>query len=107
MYEFLRKVPLFADLPDDDLERLCEVIEEVPLEAGQELFAEGSVGDQAFVIKQGHLEVLKVSGEREVLLAFRRSGPGAQAEELHEDHLTGLGGGIGRRMRRKDTGSAG
>ena len=34
-YTFLRKIPLFADLPDDDLERLCQMADEVQLEAGQ------------------------------------------------------------------------
>ncbi len=74
MYEFLRKVPLFADLPEEDLERLCEMIEEVRLPASEELFAEGSIGDRAYVIKEGQLEIVKISGNREVLLAVRGAG---------------------------------
>ncbi len=50
MYELLRKVPLFAGLSDTDLEHLCQVVEEVRLSAGEELFAEGSTGDRAVVV---------------------------------------------------------
>lgn len=74
MYEFLRKVPLFSGLPDEDLERLCQMVEEVNLAPGQELFAEGSIGDRAYVIELGELEIIKTSANRPVLLAVRRSG---------------------------------
>lgn len=74
MYEFLRKVPLFSGLPDDDLERLCQMVEEVTLPAGAELFAEGSIGDKAYVIESGEVEIIKTSANRPVLLAVRRSG---------------------------------
>lgn len=74
MYDFLKKVPLFADLPEDDLERLCEGVEVVHLPAGAELFSEGSVGDKAYVIQEGQIEILKHSGGRVVLLAVRQPG---------------------------------
>ena len=41
MFETLKRVPLFADLPDDDLLRLSEGVEQIEMTAGQELFAEG------------------------------------------------------------------
>lgn len=74
MYDFLRKVPLFADLPDADLKHLCQIVEEVRLRAGQELFAEGSPGDRAYVIVEGELEIIKGAGGRPILLAVRKSG---------------------------------
>ncbi len=74
MYDFLRKVPLFADLPEADLNRLCEMVEQIQLPAGQELFAEGSRGDRAYVIESGELEVIKDSSGRPVLLDLRRAG---------------------------------
>lgn len=74
MYDFLRKVPLFADLPEEDLERLCQMITEVDLPAGAELFTEGSPGDTAYVIKEGQIEILKASGGKSVLLAVRQEG---------------------------------
>lgn len=74
MYEFLRKVPLFSDLPDADLERLCQMVEEVTLPPGTELFREGDIGDKAYVIESGEVEIIKASSNRQVLLAVRRSG---------------------------------
>ena len=68
MFDFLKRVPLFADLPDSDLKLLCDMAEEVRLSAGEELFAEGSPGDRAYIVMEGELEVIKASSEREVLL---------------------------------------
>jgi predicted CoA-binding protein/signal transduction histidine kinase len=74
MYKFLRKVPLFKDLPDADLERLCEMVDEVDLQPGEILFEEGTTGTRAFVIQTGALEIIKTSGGREVLVAVRGEG---------------------------------
>jgi signal transduction histidine kinase/predicted CoA-binding protein len=74
MYEFLKKVPLFASMADHDLELLCEIVTEVYLKPGDQLFAEGSPGDKAYIIEEGEIEILKSSGERNVLLAVRKSG---------------------------------
>jgi signal transduction histidine kinase/predicted CoA-binding protein len=74
MYEFLKKVPLFASMPDHDLERLCEMVTEVYLKPGEDLFAEGSPGDKAYIIEEGEIEILKASGGRSVQLAVRKSG---------------------------------
>ncbi len=74
MYDFLRKVPLFADLPEADLARLCEMVERVQLPAGEVLFEEGSRGDRAYVIESGELEVIKNSGGQPILLDLRRAG---------------------------------
>lgn len=68
MYEILKSVPLFSELSEADLEHLGQDIEEVQLLAGEELFAEGSPGDRAYVITEGQLEIIKASTEREVLL---------------------------------------
>ncbi len=76
----MRNVPLFADLPEADLKRLCQASEEVALYNGDELFAEGSEGDRAYVIQEGEMEVLKTSGSREVLL--NRCGPGEVIGEM-------------------------
>lgn len=74
MYDFLRKVPLFAELPIEDLDRICEMVKEVHLAAGEELFAEGSRADSAYIIESGELEIIKTSLNRQVLMAVRRSG---------------------------------
>jgi signal transduction histidine kinase/predicted CoA-binding protein len=72
--DFLRKVPLFAELPEADLERLCRMITEVKLPEGELLFREGETGERAYVIEEGEIEILKASAGREVLLAVRQPG---------------------------------
>ncbi|WP_027891925.1 sensor histidine kinase [Calidithermus chliarophilus] len=69
MFEaFLRKVPLFAELLEEDLARLCRMAEEVRLPAGQVLFVEGSLADRAYVLYEGELEIVKHLDGREVLI---------------------------------------
>jgi signal transduction histidine kinase/predicted CoA-binding protein len=74
VYHFLKKVPLFANLAPADLEQLCELVTELHLTAGEELFQEGAQGDRAYVIKEGQLEILKSSGGSTLLLAVRQPG---------------------------------
>lgn len=74
MYEFLKQVPLFASMPDHDLDRICEMVTEIHLEPGEQLFAEGSPGDMAYIIEDGEIEILKSSGSKNVLVAVRKSG---------------------------------
>ena len=62
------------------MKRLCEEVEEVTLSSGQELFAEGSPGDRAYVVTKGELEVVKASTGREVLLNVL--GPGEVVGEM-------------------------
>jgi signal transduction histidine kinase/predicted CoA-binding protein len=73
-YEFLKKVPLFTSLPDEDLEQLCNLVQEVHLPEGEMLFVEGSMGDTAYVIKEGQLEIFQNVDGRKVQLAIRRAG---------------------------------
>ncbi len=71
---FLRKIPLFAELKDDNLEELCQMVQEVRLTAGTLLFTESDPGDNAYVIKEGQIEIIKTSSNRDVLLAVLSSG---------------------------------
>jgi signal transduction histidine kinase len=73
-YEFLRKVPLFAEMSDEDLDKLCHVVEEFHLPAGEKLFEEGETGDKAYVIEDGQIEILRKSGGREIQVAIRQPG---------------------------------
>lgn len=79
-YDFLRKIPLFSELPDDDLESLCQIVKEFHLPAGEVLFEEGSAGDVAYIIRSGEVEIVKMSQNREILLAKR--GPGEVFGEI-------------------------
>jgi signal transduction histidine kinase len=74
LLEFLKNVSLFANLAEHDLKALSQVIKEVRLPAGAELFVEGSEGDRAYIIRDGEIEVFKVSGARSVLIDVGRPG---------------------------------
>lgn len=78
--EFLEKISLFDNLPETDFGRICDMVEEVQLAAGEELFAEGDPGDRAYIVKEGQIEVVKTSNGREVLLDV--PGPGAVIGEM-------------------------
>jgi len=76
----LRRVPLFAELDEDDLAWLagsCEVTELAP---GEVVAAEGDQGDALFVITAGELEVVKRSRSADIPLA--RLGPGEIVGEM-------------------------
>jgi signal transduction histidine kinase len=70
----LRRVPLFADLSEEDLERLYQMAETVSILAGELVFEEGSPGDALYVVLDGELEVSKRQSGQDVVLAVRRAG---------------------------------
>ena len=72
--DFLKKVDLFAELSDEDLQEICGAVSEMVLPEGELLFAEGDRGDKAYIIKEGQLEIIKQTSGREVLLAVRGEG---------------------------------
>jgi signal transduction histidine kinase len=74
MIEKLKNVPLFADLPDQDLQDLSEAITLQQLEKGEMLFEEGDQGDVMYLIDSGEIEILKTSAERQVLLNVLNAG---------------------------------
>jgi len=73
-FQFLRNVPLFADLPDSDLQEMCGLVEEVHLSPGQMLFEEGTIGNDAYVIQEGQIEIFTRIAGRKVTLAVRQPG---------------------------------
>jgi signal transduction histidine kinase len=76
----LRAAPLFAHLPDEDLERLAQMAEPMNLAPGDLLIREGDPGDAMYVIVAGDMDVSKRSGASEVQLA--RVGAGTIQGEM-------------------------
>jgi len=54
----LAKIPFFADLPPDELDRLVNELEVVQLRSGEILFNEGDPGEHLFIVVSGELEIL-------------------------------------------------
>ena len=72
--DLLCRVDPFSQLDAKDMAALAERAEVVELEAGEELFAQGDVGDMAHVVLSGQLEV-KAPGFLEALV-LNVLGPG-------------------------------
>lgn len=74
LVEALRSVPMFQQMSEADLTTLASAIAVQRLDAGEDLFDEGDEGDAAYVVESGELEVLKSSGDREILLSVLKPG---------------------------------
>ncbi|MDJ0791070.1 MAG: cyclic nucleotide-binding domain-containing protein [Acidimicrobiia bacterium] len=80
MTESLRNVPLLADLPEADLQRLEAAAGESRHTAGDVLFEEGAEADEAYLISEGEIEILKELSGQHVRIAV--SGPGDIVGEM-------------------------
>jgi signal transduction histidine kinase len=76
----LRRVPLFAELSEEDLSWITGGSEPVELAAGELLASEGEPGDALFVIVSGELQVVKRSRTTDVPIAVL--GPGEIVGEM-------------------------
>lgn len=72
--ESLRNIFLFAGLSAEDLDRLSQMVEEKHLPASRTLFWEGTPGEWVYFIKEGKVELYKMSAEGQILLATRHAG---------------------------------
>jgi len=73
--ESLRKIPLFADVGDEALETIGDLLIERRIPKHQTIVEEGLVGDYMYVIRDGEVKVTKLSGDgREKILELL--GPG-------------------------------
>jgi CRP-like cAMP-binding protein len=107
----LKEVDLFASFPDEDLDRLAGVAEELSIEEGESLVRAGTPPDQLFVVEEGTVEVQRddetiatlgpgdVVGERGVMKRGLRNATvvatspvravyvtNAQLRQLRQDH---------------------
>ncbi|MDX1674387.1 MAG: ATP-binding protein [Longimicrobiales bacterium] len=78
--DLLRELPLFATLPDPDLDRLCGMARPVEYAPGATVMEEGTPGDGLYVVVDGELEVSTDQGGGSLVLA--RRGPGEVLGEM-------------------------
>lgn len=73
--KLLRRIPLFKELPDDEIEYLASNLRVVEMPPGKILFREGEPGDRFYIVIYGQLETVKAMGTREEwILGVRGSG---------------------------------
>src|SRR5438045_1937065 len=78
--EFIRHLRLFADVSEEDLDRIYDMAVSVDLKAGDVLMEEGTMGDAMYIVLKGEFEVNKRAGKQDVLLSTR--GPGEVLGEM-------------------------
>jgi CRP/FNR family transcriptional regulator len=61
--DILRKTPLFATLPDDDLRRVADLAVSRRFAKKEAVFREGDRADGFFIVVSGKVKVFKLSGE--------------------------------------------
>lgn len=68
-WEFLRKIPLFKDLEDPELEVMIAIMEEVVFPAGSTVFREGATASSVFIVRSGVVDVAckEVDGTEQVV----------------------------------------
>jgi CRP/FNR family transcriptional regulator, cyclic AMP receptor protein len=55
----LKSIPLFADVPDEELEQIATFAQEVSVDEGRELVREGDFSYEFMVIEEGEAEVTR------------------------------------------------
>ena len=68
MPNLLARIPLFSDLPEQELESLIRTLKVVELQPRDILFREGEAGEHFYVIAKGELDILRAAGAPEELL---------------------------------------
>ncbi len=76
----LREIPIFADLPPEDLKGVAEVAREEWYPQNTDIFHQGDEGNMMFVIVEGHLQVVRNKDGKDQVLAER--GPGDFVGEM-------------------------
>lgn len=71
---FLRRVPLFEDLPPDELKQVASIAQERLFEDGELLVKQGTTGEEMFIIVSGEVTVLLETEEGVQEIARRGSG---------------------------------
>jgi signal transduction histidine kinase len=78
--ELLRRIPMFAELSDDDVAAICRSSVRMKVAPGTRFIEEGAPGEALYVVLTGAVEVIKDDNGREIVLAAR--GPGEVLGEM-------------------------
>lgn len=86
---FLRSVPTFMSLPEENLSKIADVLEETHYENGEYIIRQGARGDTFYIIAKGMVKVTKrVSGtQQEQLIRVLQKGDFFGEKALQGDDL--------------------
>ncbi len=75
------KIPLFQDVPSDELVRIVNELPIVTYEPGTYLFRDGDPGEHLYVVKDGHLDIILAEDSPDEML-LKTCGPGEYVGEM-------------------------
>jgi len=70
----LREIPMFSKLSPEDLEKIAEIAQEQLHSRNSLICQEGDPGSTLFIIVHGEVDVIKLLGKKQNILATRRDG---------------------------------
>ena len=70
----LREIPMFSKLSPEDLEKIAEIAQEQLYSPSSLICREGDPGSTLFIIVHGQVDVIKLLGKKQNILATRRDG---------------------------------
>jgi CRP-like cAMP-binding protein len=70
----LRGMPIFDELPSQELDQLAEWLEPEPLESGATLFNEGDQGDKFYIVESGEVIISRMVDGQQVEISRREPG---------------------------------
>jgi len=70
----LREIPMFSKLSPEDLEKIAEIAQEQLYSMHSLICREGDPGSTLFIIVSGQVDVIKLLGKKQNILATRRDG---------------------------------
>lgn len=73
-WQDLKKIPLFAELTEQEIYQVMKLSFEKKYPAGATLFIEGMPGEVLYIVKQGGVDILKKTAQGEVLLSTLGAG---------------------------------
>ncbi|MGE0084485.1 MAG: cyclic nucleotide-binding domain-containing protein [Desulfococcaceae bacterium] len=59
LFHFLRGVPFFASLPDEDISVIRDTCRKTAFKTGEIIFREGDLGENLFIVHEGSVEIWK------------------------------------------------
>ncbi len=73
-WQDLKKIPLFADLTENEIYQVMKLSFEKKYPEGSTLFVEGMAGEVLYIIKSGGVEIIKKTDKGEVVLSTLHAG---------------------------------
>ena len=87
-FDFLQKIPLFADMPLTAMKAFYNVCEDRTFLDGERLIEQGQQGMALFVIREGVISVQRVDGEKAKEVAVLNPGDHVGEMSLVDEALT-------------------